>query len=757
MNLAAHAAALSPRERQAALRKSTVAGSLAMFFIAATTGPFFTKYILDLGASPASIGLLGAIPFLVKPVSLLSPALAGRTRGRRLLWYRLALPHRLVWILVIAAPFLTSAWGGNPLAIVVATVLVSNILNALAEPLWMSWMGDLCPPREGAAYWPMRFSVHGIATVSASFVMSWVFYDLSRWAPLAAAAAKAPLLAAYLPFVLVFGLGVVCGHIDLSIHVRIPDPEEGKLTSAGHLTLPLKDRPFISYSLVLSAWQAASTAIVPFVNVFLLEALGMNFWQISVLAALMQVGALATTPLWSRLGLRFGQKPALTLSLLGSSLVPLCFLLATSGNALAVIGPVYAVAGVLSIGFQASSMNILLSYAPIERRTNYISFYNAATFGAIGLATWGGGYVVEWLRALDGTVLGLSTGDLRFFFLLSAALRLVFMPAVAGLRMGGHEIPAGYVFRQLAFGNPASLLGGIYAFSLARTPKARVRAARWLGRSRSPLATRDLVSALSDEDSRVVAEAARALGRIGDDMGVEALEDSLGHPEATVRGSAAWALGKIGTREALRALLERLEREGDHDVRSAAVAAIAHIKELDGLQHVIPLLRAAESPERRAQLAHGLSLFAGLERALPAAVDAERSGRGTAVREALEEVSGRLRRSVRPLGERCAKRLKDAADKYAGGDTAGALSAIEDVVSDVADVLILSKDVLPSPRRWRLRKAGELEAALLENASLGGLLYFIHSLATGEGEPSDEEVILAALALKRFVDEAVRG
>ena len=146
-----------------------------------------------------------------------------------------------------------------------------------------------------------------------------------------------------------------------------------------------------------------------------------------------------------------------------------------------------------------------------------------------------------------------------------------------------------------------------------------------------------------------------------------------------------------------------------------------------------------------------------MERALPAAIRAERKSRGMAVREALGGVSGKLRRATKPFGERCAKRLREAADSYVGTDERAALSAINEVAHEVADVLLLGKGVIPSPRRWRLKKAGRLEVALLEDPRLGGLLYFIHCLASGEGEPSDEEVILAALALGRFVGEVIRA
>ncbi|HUV38694.1 MAG TPA: HEAT repeat domain-containing protein, partial [Planctomycetota bacterium] len=75
----------------------------------------------------------------------------------------------------------------------------------------------------------------------------------------------------------------------------------------------------------------------------------------------------------------------------------------------------------------------------------------------------------------------------------------------------------------------------------------RYYAARMLGMKDVKQAERDLVTALSDADPRVVSAAAEALGRLESSAAVLPLTKQLSSPDATARFTAAWALGRIGT------------------------------------------------------------------------------------------------------------------------------------------------------------------------------------------------------------------
>jgi epoxyqueuosine reductase len=58
-----------------------------------------------------------------------------------------------------------------------------------------------------------------------------------------------------------------------------------------------------------------------------------------------------------------------------------------------------------------------------------------------------------------------------------------------------------------------------------------------------------------------------ALGNIGDPQAIPALIKALHDDEPLIRGHAAWALGRIGGEQAIQALREARETEGDAEVR----------------------------------------------------------------------------------------------------------------------------------------------------------------------------------------------
>ena len=97
---------------------------------------------------------------------------------------------------------------------------------------------------------------------------------------------------------------------------------------------------------------------------------------------------------------------------------------------------------------------------------------------------------------------------------------------------------------------------------------------------------RELIKALSNEDSDIRVSAAHSLGEIGSEIAVNALINALNDEDSDVRGSAAKALRKIGNEAAINALITALDDE-DSDVRSTAVKALEEIdtgnKQLDSI------------------------------------------------------------------------------------------------------------------------------------------------------------------------------
>jgi len=175
-----------------------------------------------------------------------------------------------------------------------------------------------------------------------------------------------------------------------------------------------------------------------------------------------------------------------------------------------------------------------------------------------------------------------------------------------------------------------------------KEPRVRLSAAETLSLTVEASATTGLAPALAkhlfDQDTRVRAAVACSLGRLGD-CGVAAAGDLVNHDDPEIRGLAAHALGSagagaaayapalvswLGTEEvaALRAaaaqalgsmgkaagaaaaavLAERLQFDGDCQVREAAATALGRLGEV-AAEHVFAIVAALEDTDPYVQAA----------------------------------------------------------------------------------------------------------------------------------------------------------
>jgi HEAT repeat protein len=140
------------------------------------------------------------------------------------------------------------------------------------------------------------------------------------------------------------------------------------------------------------------------------------------------------------------------------------------------------------------------------------------------------------------------------------------------------------------------------------TPRVRAEAARALARTEHPQAVEALRRALGDADGWVRYYAARSLGELQDRASTRALsalaaDDAAPH----VRIAALEALGTIGG-AAASAALRRLSADPQSDVAAAALTALGHVADAEGLAPLQQALRSGDVSRRsaavRALIAH---------------------------------------------------------------------------------------------------------------------------------------------------------
>jgi hypothetical protein len=123
---------------------------LAEWVMACVGGAAITGWALYLGCGPLGVGLLGALPYLAQLMQLPGAWLTSRLGSRRAALLTVGL-SRQAFLPLMVLPFVPLPLEVKR-AVLVACAAVHHGCGILCNNAWVTWMGDLVPPRvRGAA------------------------------------------------------------------------------------------------------------------------------------------------------------------------------------------------------------------------------------------------------------------------------------------------------------------------------------------------------------------------------------------------------------------------------------------------------------------------------------------------------------------------------------------------------------------------------------------------------------------------------
>lgn len=565
---------LSRIEVLRALRTSNLEAIAATVHASLTGGAFQTGFALFLGAGSFAMGVVGAIPTITALVQLASSLWVEKLGERKRLTAWASLIARSLWLPILLIPwFLPREWWLGAFLVLFAA---SSVALQIPVPAFTSWLSDLVPPDHRGRYFGRRNMLAGVTTIAATVPPAWLLDKATGdWG-----------VPRQSGFAALFAVAVVFGIISFFLLLRQPEPpmaSDPEVRDKGFRQLlslyrrPLGDRtfrPFLVFSVVFAVGQFFAA---PFYTVYALQDLNLGYTWLQVLGSVASLSALVTMPLWGYLADRFGNKPLLTISLVGITLGPLPWLACTAENRTAALvilifsnlfgGVVWAGAGLL--GF-----NMLIETSPSEGRSLYVGALSAASGIAGGVAPVLGGLALEFYQALPMERLGITLNGYHALFLANALIRLLTLPLIRAV-----PTPARASTKQVL-----GQLGSVRLRTLKQmrqlqhgtSEQERTQAAEALSEDRAGLAVQELVLALGDPSLRVRRSAARALRDIGDPAAAPSLIAVLLQPESGIVREAAEALGRIGSPEAVAPLCQ-VAVSGPRVARLSAVEALGQI------------------------------------------------------------------------------------------------------------------------------------------------------------------------------------
>ncbi|BDI17640.1 hypothetical protein ANSO36C_34420 [Nostoc cf. commune SO-36] len=159
---------ISKPEIRQSLKALTYESVFATVLYSIIGGALLSNFLLELGAGPAEIGLLAAIPQMVNLLQPLGAYLVNRSTSFR--WYFLCIfiPSRLLWLILLPAIVLVTSshiTGHEVIQLTLAILLVANIIEAFGRAPWLGWSAVLVPQSLRGRYFGFRNSILGLTNL----------------------------------------------------------------------------------------------------------------------------------------------------------------------------------------------------------------------------------------------------------------------------------------------------------------------------------------------------------------------------------------------------------------------------------------------------------------------------------------------------------------------------------------------------------------------------------------------------------------
>ena len=419
-------------------------------------GVILTGFALELGASPLTIGVLAAIPFLMQIMQLPAILLIERLRQRRKLAVIVVTAARVVIVSLAALPFL-----GDPalqLRLLVAAQALITFFGAFAGCAVNSWLHQLLAEQPigrlfaHRLFWATVLAALG-ALVAGQLIEHWPFDNrLHAYAVSFAAAGAA-------------------GFVGIHFLARVPEPVMRDTGPPQHivalLSEPFRDANFRKVMVFMGSWNFAANLAAPFLTVYLLQQMGYGLGTVTSMWAVSQVANAFTLFSWGQLSDRLTNKSILAVALPAwfASLLALLVSALPDPHALTlpILYLVHVVMGMANAGIGLATGNLGLKLAPQGRGTAFLATVTlvGAVAGGIAsllggvLATWFAArelrFVIQWYSPTHATQLtALEFQHWEFLFALSFVAGLYVMHALTRIREG-EEVSERVVIQQFVY------------------------------------------------------------------------------------------------------------------------------------------------------------------------------------------------------------------------------------------------------------------------------------------------------------------
>ncbi len=371
--------------------KSSVTNSIIVPFAAAIKTP--NEFIPFLTSVP---------PLLGSFIQIFSPDLLNIVKNRKIIIVSAALLDAITWIPIMLIPFF---WEGNYF-LLLNLLIIQAMAIAFLNPFYNSYLGDVIPQEKRATVLGKINKIAGTVSFTATLLCGFILSSFSKLNP-------------YIGFLIVFFIAFFSKIISVSIKMRFKDVEPKFVSheSFRKFSKNLNKNNFGKFALYVSLMRFATGISSPFIAVYLLNSLGVDYFMYSLIIAASMISAILFFTKIAEYIDRKGSRKILSLSGYLVSIIPLGWVLFKNPYIL-IITQFFS--GLVWSSFNLSVSNFIMDSTLPKNRLALSSYFNFFSglftfFGAIL-----GGYMMRHLP------INYYGNLFLFLFFLSSVLRLIF-------------------------------------------------------------------------------------------------------------------------------------------------------------------------------------------------------------------------------------------------------------------------------------------------------------------------------------------
>ena len=341
-------------------------------------------YLLALGATPADIGLLGALSNLTLPLAMVPGGRLARRAGKYK--WLVAIPvfvSRLLLLGLVLLPCLSSQVRVI-ITIAIGVVVLRTFLMNLVNPAWTTMLGTIVPLRWRGRYFSTRNMLLGGFGFLALLAVGQV---IDRFASPQG-------------YQVAMGIALVAGLGAVYALTRVEEPQPALPPRAKGQTLHLRQLlrgqgRFLAFCGTAALWNFSVQIAGPFFIVFLSDEVGASASMLALISATSVLAALPGQRVFGVLNDRKGARWVQRLTGFVIPLVPGVWgFMRQPWQAF----PVQLIGGFAWAGYNLAAFNLLLEMTPDEDRPTFVAVYQAL----VGLGMAGGAALGSWLVKMQG-------------------------------------------------------------------------------------------------------------------------------------------------------------------------------------------------------------------------------------------------------------------------------------------------------------------------------------------------------------------